>query len=279
MRRVLVTGAGGFLGRAVVAALGERGFDVVAAGHGAEHGVDFRLGDAVHELVAETRPDAAVHLAGTSRAADHGRGPADVQTENIVHPLMNVLDALPRRRVVHVSTAAVYGLGPTDEGSPLRPVELWAAARASAERMGLRRAAERGVGLVVARPFFVLGPDVPVRSEVGRWLRSAARGELIEVEGFDIVRDVLDVRDAALGIIELLVGGAAGAAYNLVAERPVPTRDLLQTLFPHAEPRFDGRGRAIPRVGVGPGLRALGWAPRVPLAQTLAETALRTRES
>lgn len=278
MKRVLVTGAGGFLGRALVGALTARGAEVVAAGHGAEHGVDFRLPEAVFELVAQARPDAVVHLAGTSRAADHARGPADVQTENVVHPLFNVLDATPRRRVVLVSTAAVYGVGAPDETAPPRPVELWAAARASAERMGLRRAAELGTDLRIVRPFFLLGPDVPVPSEVGSWLRSAERGELIQVRGFDILRDVLDVRDAALGIIELLVGGSAGCAYNLVAERPVSTHTIVTRLCPRSELRFDEAGRATPLVGAGPGLSRLGWAPRIPLEQTFADTALRARE-
>jgi len=271
VRRVLVSGAGGFLGRAVVAALEERGAQVAAAGHDAPFGVDFRLADAVEELFAEVRPDAVVHLAGTSRASDHGRGPEDVRTENVVHPLLNTLEHCAGRRVVMVSSAAVYGAGATDEGAALRPNGLWAAAKASAEVLGRRRAAALRATFIVARPFFLLGPGAARRSEIGGWIAAGGKADQIDVSGSDVLRNLLDVRDAAAGICELVLLGVDGLAYNLAAETSMATSSLLHLLAPLARVGFDGRVREALH-GSAPALRALGWAPRVPVEVTLRDT-------
>ncbi len=277
--RVLVTGAAGFLGREVCAALAVAGHDVVASGHDAEFPVDFRLIELVAELFREAQPDVVVHLAGTSRPADLGEGPAELQSENIVHPLLNVLECAGSRRVVHVSAAAVYGAGPPDEAGPLRPNDLYGAARASAEALAGRRAARFEQDFLIVRPFFLLGPAMSTRSEVGGWFADRAAGRSLAAAGLDLPRDVLDVRDAARGVVTVLAGGAAGKAYNLCSGTHMSPRELVCRLIPGEFALHDtaSPGRPAPtRVGASPAAAALGWAPRAPLADTLASVTVRT---
>ncbi len=276
--RVLVTGAAGFLGRALCAQLEHEGHEVIAAGHDAAFPVDFRLLDLVADLFAETAPDSVVHLAGTSGPEAEDRGPVDVQTENIVHPLLNVLEIAGSRRVLHVSTAAVYGVGSTEESGPLRPTGLYGASRASAEALALRRAAKFGQDLLVARPFFLLGPDLPPNGGGGRWLVDHAAGRQPRVAGLARERDVLDVRDAARGLYRLLADGSSGFAYNLSSGRTATLGGLVGLLCPGAAPidvGLEANREPACLAGESKRLRELGWEPRIPFEETLASTSLR----
>ena len=274
--RVLVTGAAGFLGQQVCAALAQGGHEVVASGHNAAFPVDFRLIELVAELFREAEPEGVVHLAGTSRAEEPGAGPAELQSENIVHPLLNVLECAGSRRVLHVSSAAVYGAGPTDEAGPLRPDELYGAARASAEALALRRAARFAQDLLIVRPFFVLGPDVPRGGEVAGWFADHAAGRPIAASGLDQPRDVLDVRDAARGVVAVFEGGVSASASNLCSGNTPTARALLERLFPEF-PAVEAPSRRPlrARTGTCPSATALGWTPRITLDETLASVSVR----
>lgn len=147
---ILVTGAAGNIGSQLVLRLRDQGHTVIAAGHNAEDPVDFRLDELVYDLFADHKPETVIHLAGTSCEADFSRGPNDARTENIVHPLLNVLAAAGHRRVVHVSSGVVFGPTLSAEDAPLRPRTLYGAARASAESMAMRHVAKGG-NVVIAR--------------------------------------------------------------------------------------------------------------------------------
>ena len=251
---------------------------MVAAGHDAAYPVDFRLLDLVAELFAETTPDAVVHLAGTSRPEPKDRGPVDVQTENVVHPLLNVLECSGSRRVLHVSSAAVYGVGSTAESGPLRPAGLYGASRASAETLALRRAAKFGQDLLVARPFFLLGPELSPNGMIGRWLVDHAAGRAPRVAGLVRQRDVLDIRDAVSGLSRLLADGMSGSTYNVCSGRTASLADLLASLCPGAAPidvALDGDREPLRLTGESKQLRDLGWVPRIPFDETVASTSVR----
>lgn len=276
--RVLVTGAAGFLGREVCLALAASGHEVVASGHNAECPVDFRLIELVAELFREAEPEGVVHLAGTSRPEELGGGPVELQSENIVHPLLNVLECAGSRRVLHVSSAAVYGAGPTDEAGPLRPDDLYGAARASAEALARRRAARFAQNFLIVRPFFLFGPEMQPSSEIAGWFSNRAAGGPIAAAGLHEPRDLLDVRDAARGVVTVFEGGESGQACNLTSGTTLTARALLDRLFPGeavVEAPAPTRRAARARIGTSPAARALGWAPRISLEETLASVSLR----
>ena len=182
--RVLVTGAAGRVGSRLTPFLRSRGHEVVAAGHNAEEPVEFRLEEMVIDLFAHARPEVVIHLAGTTSEADFSRGPSDARTENIVHPLLNVLAAARDTRVVHVSSGVVFGANPGPEGGSLKPRTLYGAARASAESMALRHGAKGG-NIVIARIV-----------------------DTTNTYGFN---------DIIMDMIHLMYQGTAGRSYNLGA--------------------------------------------------------------
>lgn len=182
--RILVTGAGGFIGRWVVEEALRRGHEVTAV---------VRPGAAPVEgarLVAADlrRPppslggeiagaDAVIHLAASTRG---GWRPA---LDHMVVGTENLLDAARQQdwngRLVHVSSFAVYGLNQmragarVDEDTPVEPQpgrrDVYAWGKTLQERV-VRRAMEEGLEAVIVRPGAVYGPGKAFQYRVGRML-------------------------------------------------------------------------------------------------------------
>ncbi|HEX6909112.1 MAG TPA: NAD(P)-dependent oxidoreductase [Longimicrobium sp.] len=140
--RVLVTGAGGFVGRRLVAVFREAGWDVVAAGHrpsAAGPGLDVADGDAVRRLLTQTRPRVVVNLAAIAHRKLEGSA-ADVYDAVNHRGVRHLLDASLAagvERFVQFSSASVYGeegrTGPLREDDARRPVGPYAQSKARGE--------------------------------------------------------------------------------------------------------------------------------------------------
>lgn len=168
--KVLVTGAGGFLGRAVVAAAAQAGHEVVAMVRPASR-ADAQPG--VEQVAGDLRQpgtwrealgvDAVVHCAAAF-------GDLASQLAGTVLATENLLAALPERtkRFVHVSSLSVYDFdaprlgGVLDETTRLEPVPLrrdaYTQTKLMQERLVREYAARTGMELVVVRPGAIYGP-------------------------------------------------------------------------------------------------------------------------
>ena len=178
--KVLVTGAAGFLGTAVVRAARRAGHDVIALVRPAacltgdpwdDEGVTLVRGDLRQRgpwtgQLAEA--DAVVHLAATPSGDLPSQFQATVLgTEQLLDALEHA-DGLHLRRVVHVSTFSVYDYAavpagtPIDEDSPLESQldrrDAYAVTKTIQERLVRDWAARTGTPLVVVRPGAVYGP-------------------------------------------------------------------------------------------------------------------------
>lgn len=200
--KVLVTGAGGFLGRAVSTAAQRAGHEVVALKRPAvrtpsTHGIVDLYGDLRQSgkwCAALEGVEAVVHC-----AAAFGDLPA--QLSGTVLGTENLLAALPRtvRRIVHVSTLSVYDFdasivhGRLDEQAPLelRPErrDAYTVTKLQQERMVRVHAETHGMELVVVRPGAIFGPgkdwDAGRAFRLGRFdviFAPFARMRLIHVE-------------------------------------------------------------------------------------------------
>lgn len=226
-RRVLVTGAGGFLGRPTVAALLARGWRVEAATLGpAPAGLegarwhDADLLDPVRRtrLLEEARPTHLLNLAWYAGADIYG-SPENDRWAAAGLRLLEAFAASGGRRALFVGSCAEYDwdAGVCDERTtPLRPSSRYGEAKRD---LGERFArfvggAGRPSG-AWARPFFLFGPYESPRRLIASVIRSLLRGEPARCSHGRQVRDYLyslDLADALATLLDSEVEGAVNVA-------------------------------------------------------------------
>ncbi len=250
--RVLVTGAGGFVGPHLVAALVARGALVRGAGIGAprtttaiEHWFEADLADAAQAQAAvRAAPlDAVVHLAGQSSAARSFEAPEETFRANVTGT-WTLLEALrahaPAARVLVVGTSEVYGsIEPgtrAGEDTPFQPVSPYALSKAAAEQVARAYAETHGLDVVRARPFGHTGPGQTPRFVIPSFAQQVAAIEagraepVLRVGNLEVTRDLCDVRDIVQGYCALLEHGRRGDVYNLCRGEGVRLRDVVDML-------------------------------------------------
>jgi GDP-4-dehydro-6-deoxy-D-mannose reductase len=275
LERVLVTGAGGFVGRHLRVELGDAF-------------VPFE-GDVldVEALAAGVRAaDAVVHLAAESSVAASWEDAFQswrVNVDGTVNVLAAVRAERPDARVLFASTGEVYGNAariPTPEDDPVRPISPYAKSKAAAE---LACSVSR-LDVVVARAANHEGPGRDERFAVGSWTRQLARlgaeGGKLLVGDLSAERDILDVRDVCRAYRLLLDPSVPVGTYNISSGETVTMARVVDVLVGLAEvpvevERDESRVRPaeIQRLAGDPSrLRAAtDWQPEIPLEQTLAD--------
>jgi len=300
--RVLVTGAGGFVGPHLVRALVERGARVRGAGLGSPppgtpiegwSEVDFSEAEQAGSAIDAAPLDAVVHLAGQSSAARSFEAPEATFRANVTGT-WTLLEALRQRasraRVLVVSTSEVYG--PIEPGTraaedrEFHPVSPYALSKAAAEELARAYAETHGLDVVRARPFGHTGPGQMPRFVVPSFAQQiaaieAGRAEpVLRVGDLAVTRDLCDVRDVAEGYCALLERAPRGAVYNLCRGDGAVLRQVVDQLAAMARVRIRIevdparlRPADVPWLVGDPALaaRELGWSVRRTLADTLRD--------
>lgn len=290
--RAVVTGGLGFVGRHLVRHLRDCGDEVTTLDHRGDHAVDITDGPAVAAALAAAAPDAVYHLAGW---ADVGASWADpvavlrVNAEGTLH-VLRACTAAGVGRVLAVASADVYGVVTADElplteDSPLRPTSPYAASKLAADALAQQAFLGHGLGVVRVRPFNHLGPGQSeqfVAPAIAARIARAERDDLdsIPVGNLSARRDVTDVRDVVRAYRLLIEHGTPGDVYNVCTGQDLAVQALADLLVGLARrPIALVTDPALLRPVDLPVLRgdatklrtATGWAPSIPIEQTVAD--------
>jgi nucleoside-diphosphate-sugar epimerase len=177
--RVVVIGAGGFIGGAIVRRLARAGVATLAL---ARRDIDLRATDAADMLAARLHPDDALVVVA---AAAPCRDPA-MLVDNVVMmgAICAALAAHPVAHVIYISSDAVYADGPLPltEASPTAPTSLHGVMHLAREQMLAATVGERPFAIL--RPTLVFGAADPHNGYgPNRFRRLANRGERIVLFG------------------------------------------------------------------------------------------------
>jgi GDP-4-dehydro-6-deoxy-D-mannose reductase len=294
MRRILITGAEGFVGQHLRHSLSMAGVGEEYIGTSLAT-LDITDAAAVDQLIGKLQPDACIHLAGVAAVDDAKQAPEHAWAVNF-HGALNVGTAIlahvPQCRMIFISSAECYGASfktgaALDETALLAPLNLYAATKAAAE-MALGALTSDGLRLLRLRPFNHTGPGQREAFVVPAFAGQIARIEAglappeIAVGALDPRRDFLDVRDvcAAYGLaLQKFDALPSNSVFNIGSGEAVRIGDVLNMLLAMARckisivtdpARLRGVEIACALGDAALARRALGWQPQYGLQETLA---------
>jgi dTDP-glucose 4,6-dehydratase len=306
--RVVVTGAGGFIGSHLTEELARRGAKVRALVHYNSRGhwgfmedldpalkrrVEIRAGDVadpncVAELIQGT--EVVFHLAALIAIPYSYSAPASYVSTNVTGTL-NVLEACRRWRVgrlVQTSTSEVYGTAryvPIDEEHPLQAQSPYAATKVAADQLALSFEKSFGLPVAICRPFNTYGPRQSARAVIPTIASQLLQAEpRLKIGALSPVRDFNFVADTVEGFLAIAASKACiGEVVNIGSGRGVTigetARLMMKLCGRRAEIRED-RVRLRPErsevmrliCGNKKALKLAGWRPRAALEQGLVRT-------
>eukprot|EP00439_Symbiodinium_sp_Y106_P088914 s1_g1450.t1 len=301
--RILVTGAGGFVGAHLVDALGKhfgecaKVLGTTLNGKGNLEGqtpLDVTDGSAVSAAFNNFRPTHVIHLAALSAIKDAEQKARAAWDVNLVGTL-NVADAIqehcPDAVLISISSAQVYGFTANQEPilteeSVVRPANIYGVTKASAD-LALAQMATTGLNTLILRPFNHTGPGQEEAFAIPSFAAQIAKIEagqqppVIRVGNLDSTRDFLDVGDvvdAYCLAVEKAGDISSGTIVNIASGTGHRMSDVLDQLKKMSKTsisvEFDitrSRSNDIPSFVGDPSkaTQLLGWKPTRPLDQTL----------
>jgi GDP-4-dehydro-6-deoxy-D-mannose reductase len=300
--RLLITGASGFTGSALIRLLlPDKDIQITGITRETkprspqEPGVTWVTADLLDRdrligLVSSARPDALIHLAGLNHGA-----PADLFAANICGT-QNILEAAarvnPECRILVTSSSAVYGYqgaAPIPEENPLRPLTEYGAAKAGLELLAQMHHRAKGCRVAITRPFNLVGPGQTGAFICGKIVRQVREIEQEKRDALELFetqssRDFIDVRDVVRAYRALILHPrfteeCAGNIFNIGSGRACPLTRVIANLE-------NITGRKLPvRLPTGPVHISIpsqqsdnsrigqltGWTPQISMEQTLRD--------
>lgn len=306
-RKVLVTGAGGFIGSRLVEILMRSGAQVrafVRYNSRGDAGLlrtlsplvlegieiipgDLRDEDAVRKAVKGS--EVVFHLGALISIPYSYLHPAEVASTNIMGT-MNVLLAcrdLGVERLVHTSTSEVYGtarIAPINESHPLQGQSPYSASKIGADKLAESFYCAYDLPVITVRPFNTYGPAQSARAVIPTIITQALTRDILHLGNLDSSRDFTYVDDTVTGFLRAAESTTGlGEVFNLGSGEEIRIGDLAQKVISmvgrdvkiDTQPeRLRPQKSEVMRL-ISDNSRAreaLGWTPEVPLDEGLQRT-------
>ena len=227
---MLITGAGGFIGRHILKAASSHGLKAVGW---TRSEVDLTTAD-LAPLLRELRPRIIINAATYGVGADE-RDPERMQAINVdaVSRLMTTARAAGVARFVQLGTYSEYGdqAGTISEDTPLAPKESYATSKAAASRLVADRAATAPVEGIVLRLFNVFGPGERPHRLLPQLLSHARAGTRVPLTAGTQIKEWCYVGDVADWILDIALIATPWpyAVVNLGTGVRLSVRDMALT--------------------------------------------------
>jgi nucleoside-diphosphate-sugar epimerase len=253
MKRILITGVDGFVGRNLVDAWMHRfdliGIDLPADLFSAENGTlvkwhhsinqaDLREDSAYYEfLLADV--DIVIHCAARTRINASWTEYADYYNTNIVssHRLFNAAQKHGVKKFIYFSSSSVYGNGiegASKETDRLQPTNPYAVSKAAAEMALTAQTIKGNTELVIVRPFTMYGEHMNYGKyslAIAKFLSMAEQNLPLIIDGTGKQRrDFVHVSDAIQALELIMEHGKNGDIYNIGTGQTVSVQELADTV-------------------------------------------------
>jgi nucleoside-diphosphate-sugar epimerase len=291
MRRILVTGASGFIGRHCLPLFLDRGYEVHAVAREPQknwrsvdwHQTDLLKTGAASALVEYVRPTHLLHLAWCASPRNYLTNPANSQWTRATAELAEAFIIIGGTRFVAAGSCAEYSrsTAPCQEGeTPLGGANRYSQAKAAAFERLSELADCSGLSFAWGRIFFPYGPYQASERLIPAVIASLLQDHVVDCGAGKRVRDFIHVADVATAFAALLDGEVRGAC-NIGSGRGVSIHDLMNLLARklgrESLLRLDAHSRSWPETSdIVANVRRLrdeaGWRPSVSLEEGLEAT-------
>jgi dTDP-glucose 4,6-dehydratase len=256
MGKILVTGAGGFIGSHLTEELVRQGKEVrafVRYNSRDERGlledlpkeiqnqIEVVLGDLKdpHGIKKAVKGCSKVFHLGALIAIPYSYiHPFNFIQTNVVgtaHLLNACLEEGPLERVIHTSTSEVYGTAqyiPIDEKHPLQAQSPYAASKIAADKLVESYYLSFGLPIVTLRPFNTFGPRQSLRAIIPTIVSQAIDDKKIRLGNIQPRRDFLFVRDTVQGFIKIgKCEEAIGKVINIGTGKDISIEELVKKIL------------------------------------------------
>lgn len=292
MRRVLVIGASGFIGRHCLPILAAKNYEIYALRRStgsvpAFSNVSWRHVDLLQpgcatQLVQEIRPDSLLHLAWCAAPGNFWETRENICWLRASLELLSAFAEGTGKRIVVAGSCAEYG--PTsgecvENKTPLAPITLYGVCKRALEEILFCSAFRATLSSACGRIFFLYGPEQPTSRVVAYVIDSLLRKEpALCSEGRDVL-DFMHVEDAASALTALLESEVQGPV-NIGSGNRLTVKDALQEIGSQiGRPDLIRSGarasNSEPRTLWANTKRLtceVGWTPRYDLPRGIAQT-------
>lgn len=234
--KILVTGAGGYIGRFVVRELCDKGADVIAADIKSE-GIDKRAKildknifsgnkDIFEELGS---PDSCIHMAWRDGFVHNSNAHmADLSSHYIF--LQNMIEGgLKQLAVMGTMHEIGYWEGPIDENTPCNPCSMYGVAKDALRRSSFLLAKEKGVCLQWLRAFYIYGDDIKNHSIFTKICEAEAAGkEYFPFNSGKNLYDFITVEELARQIAACVMQQEVDGIINCCTGQPVSLAEKVE---------------------------------------------------
>lgn len=302
---ILVTGGTGALGYHILSSLCGTSHDLYSFSDEQPQpwqkveGVTYLNGDLLNfkdviEMLQKVSPTHIYHLASQSSVGISYMKPNETLNINMMGT-QNLLEAVrqicPKAKIMLLSSSEIYGRTDrnltylhkeVDQANPLTP---YATSKACMELLGNQFRNANGLHVVCVRPFYFTGPH-----HSRRFVIPSIAYQLVKIKYYgaepiiysgslDVSRDIIDVRDVARGMIQILNQAESGEVFNLCCGKSYTIREVVEMMVDIADVsvdfRFDPgyeRRNEIPLL-IGDPTKAMniGWKPMICMEDSLTD--------